>query len=224
MIKGVVFDLDDTLYLEADYAKSGMTFIGHWVKEKWGILGFGEELNRLWDAKIRTKTFDIALANVGAELNQTQIMEMVEQYRRHLPKIDLQDDAHWILNKLKNTFTLGLITDGFEAAQNKKIEALKIHKWMSQIIVTDSLGRDCWKPSPVPYQLMEKKLNLSGEECLYVGDNIKKDFVAARKRGWKTIQIARPDRIHQDPDVIDPSYRADMKIDTLLSLPSLLNA
>ena len=106
MIKGVVFDLDDTLYLEEAYARSGMTSIGKWVEQQWGVAGLGDELHRLWDTGVRTKTFDIALDNIGAEFTQNQIMEMVRQYRNHIPEISLLPDSRWVLEYLQEDFFL----------------------------------------------------------------------------------------------------------------------
>mgnify|MGYP001331661329 CR=1 FL=1 len=222
MIKGVVFDLDDTLYLEEDYARSGMTSIGNWIDEQWGISGFGEELHRLWDEGIRTKTFDIALENIGAEFSQTKIMELVSQYRGHIPTISLQPDAEWILNHLQEKFSLGLITDGFQVTQQRKITALGIEKWIPNILITDSLGRDCWKPSPVPYEVMEQSLGLAGHQCVYIGDNVTKDFITAREKGWLTIQIIRPRRIHRSPKNINEKFMADKNICDLRELHGLL--
>jgi len=223
MIRGVIFDLDDTLYLEADYAKSGMDFIGRWASEELGVEGFAEELHRLWNENIRTKTFDIALKNIGIKLERAQIKEMVSQYRQHKPNIFLQDDARLVLDILKDDYVLGLITDGYEVAQRNKIEALKLHEWMSQIIVTDSLGPDCWKPSQIPYKLMEEKVNLDAFECVYIGDNVKKDFVTARARGWKTVQVNRAGKVHADPDQIGSSYKADITVNSLKGLPAILD-
>lgn len=223
MIKGVVFDLDDTLYLEEDYAKSGMTSIGKWVEQHWSISGFGEELHRLWEEGIRTKTFDTALENIGAKLSQDQIMELVRQYREHLPQISLQPDAIWILNYLQGKYSLGLITDGFQIAQQKKIDALDISKWIPNILITDTLGRDCWKPSPVPYEVMEQKLGLSGAECVYIGDNVAKDFITARRRQWLTIQIDQSGQVHTTPEGIEDKYLAHHVIHNLRELSELIN-
>ena len=37
MIKAVVFDLDDTLYSETDYVKSGFVAVGDELKRRYGI-------------------------------------------------------------------------------------------------------------------------------------------------------------------------------------------
>lgn len=222
MIKGVVFDLDDTLYLEKDYAHSGMNFIGIWLEQRWGIAGFGEELHRLWQEGVRAKTFDIGLKNLGVTLDQSQIQEMVNHYRDHSPQIFLQSDAQWILEHLQADYSLGLLTDGFEVAQRRKIEALGIKQWIPTIVMTDTLGRDCWKPSPASYELMENKLGLSGNQCVYVGDNVTKDFISARNLGWLTVQMDRIGQVHEAPEDIQDEFLADHIINNFQELPDLL--
>lgn len=223
MIKAVVFDLDDTLYLERDYAFSGMAAIGDWVEQKWGISGFEAELRRLWDDGIRTRTFDVALNNLNVALSEPEIQQMVACYRDHKPNITLQPDARRALEHLHKNYVLGLITDGYEAAQRGKIEALGIRKWIPHILITDTLGRENWKPSHVPYRMMEEALALEGAECMYVGDNIMKDFVAAKERGWHTVQVSRPLRVHAHPPEIAPSHTPHYTAESLDALPMLLS-
>ena len=57
----IVFDLDDTLYLEREFAFSGYRFLDGWVKERESLEGFGnacrvlfeEGERRLWNAHLR---------------------------------------------------------------------------------------------------------------------------------------------------------------------------
>ena len=218
MIKAIVFDLDDTLYLEENYAFSGMTFIGTWVEENWGILGLESELRRLWNQGIKTKTFDHAFQNLEYEICQNSVKELVNVYRNHSPEIELEPDSIVLLNRLQNKYHLGLITDGYKVAQNNKIDALNLHKWFSKIIITDELGKSYWKPNPRSYKMIEAEFSCKGKECVYIGDNISKDFISANQRGWMTIQIQRPNKIHKKKLKLKPEYYADMIIDNLNAL------
>jgi putative hydrolase of the HAD superfamily len=60
-----------------------------------------------------------------------------------------------------------------------------------------------------------------GANCLYVGDNPRKDFVTAKKLDWTTVQICR--EVGEYSDVIsEDSYEAKFKIKSLLELKSIL--
>jgi putative hydrolase of the HAD superfamily len=85
------------------------------------------------------------------------------------------------------------------------------------VVLSDELGLGCWKPSPAPYRKMLAALAVPAGDALYVADNPAKDFVAARKAGWWTVQVRRPEgQYHQL--VPQPGYEAHFVIDSLLEL------
>src|SRR5437667_312129 len=43
---------------------------------------------------------------------------------------------------------------------------------------------------------VEAATGCTGRGCLYLGDNPRKDFVAARRRGWRTVRVRRPEGEH----------------------------
>jgi putative hydrolase of the HAD superfamily len=43
-IRCVVFDVDDTLYLERDYVRSGFDSVGAWLQRDSGVVGFSDRL------------------------------------------------------------------------------------------------------------------------------------------------------------------------------------
>ena len=53
-----------------------------------------------------------------------------------------------------------------------------------------------WKPSTAGFERLLKVLNVKGQDCVYIADNEKKDFIAPNKLGFSTIQLIRPARIH----------------------------
>ena len=52
----LVFDLDDTLYLERDFARSGFAAAGDWLQQELGIGGFAETGWRIFEAGDRART------------------------------------------------------------------------------------------------------------------------------------------------------------------------
>lgn len=63
----LVFDLDDTLYLERDFAFSGYRHLDHWVAAQTGITGFGAACRALFEAGERRHVFDRACAQLGLD-------------------------------------------------------------------------------------------------------------------------------------------------------------
>ena len=219
MTKVVVFDLDDTLYPEHEYVRSGFRAVDVYL-EKMGVSGFfGEAWSHFCDGG-RGSTFDVCLGRLGIDVEPSLVGRLVSEYREHEPKISSYEDAERALSRLDGDYHLGLITDGASESQHQKIKALSLDPRFGKIVVTDDLGsnRTCWKPHPLAYQVVREHFMVPHSECLYVGDNQTKDFVAARKLGWKTICIVRPGGEYSGAEV-DRSYRADRNI---LSLDDLV--
>ena len=63
----VVLDIDDTLYLERDYARSGFTAIGDWARAELGVDDLGERAWAAFEAGTRGTIFDEALAAAGVD-------------------------------------------------------------------------------------------------------------------------------------------------------------
>ena len=65
------------------------------------------------------------------------------------------------------------------------------------IIVTDELGGvEYRKPNPRAFETMKEKLGVEYSEMCYVGDNIKKDFVAPEKLGMRSIWFKNKDGLY----------------------------
>ncbi len=199
MITTIVFDLDDTLYDEVEYCKSGFTSIARFLANLPKAPVAKRIFDCLWGQFTtgnRTKTFNAALEELGIGYDDKLITELIKVYRNHVPKITLPQDSLDVLCQLSDNYTLALLTDGFLPAQKLKVQALGIEKYFKCIVYTEELGRDCWKPSPSGFEKLIQTLNVKPEAIAYVADNVEKDFIAPNKLGFLTIQLIRPARIH----------------------------
>lgn len=130
-IKGVIFDLDDTLYSEKEYVKSGYKAVSEY-------LGGGYE-EQLWKFFEEGKpAIDELLKELGRESEKKQTLAI---YRKHKPKIHLYDGVVSLLNYLRcKGIKVGIITDGRPEGQRNKIDMLKLKELVDDIIITDELG------------------------------------------------------------------------------------
>lgn len=209
----VVFDLDDTLYLERDFALSGFTAVGSWLEAKHGIVGFANECFRLFDEGVRGSIFDHALAALGAGGAGIAIADLVEIYRRHRPKIALAPDAARLLDRV-DRLSGALVTDGPARMQAGKVGALGLGTRLGRLVLTGMLPEGFGKPHHMAFELVERWSDRPPGHHVYIADNAAKDFVAPRARGWRTVQILREGRIHRgDPPTA--GHAADAVVDTL---------
>lgn len=224
MITTVVFDLDDTLYDEIEYCRSGFAAVAESLcklskappaKHIFGIIW------KQFTAGNRRRTFNAALDELGIGYDEQLIQQLLPVYRQHVPQIKLPEDSRDVLEKLSHQYTLALLTDGFLPAQELKVRALGIEGYFRCIVYTERLGRECWKPSPVGFEKIMRDLDGQPESSAFVADNETKDFIAPNRMGFLTIQIIRPGRIHTASSQ-EPDAAARYVINQISELPALL--
>lgn len=174
-LKAVVFDLDDTLYSESDYVKSGYQMIANAVS--------GITFEELWNAFRDGKpAIDAVLMQHGRLSEKERCLSI---YRSQMPDISVYEGVYAMLRTIRaKGLKIGMITDGRPEGQHNKIEALKLKTYFDKIIVTDELGGvECRKPNPLAFECMQKELGCAYSEMSYVGDNNKKDGIAPEQLG-----------------------------------------
>jgi putative hydrolase of the HAD superfamily len=225
MITTVVFDLDDTLYDEIEYCKSGFNAVAEFLVESPETLSASQIFSALWDqfmAGNRKKTFNAALDELEIGHDDKLIEKLVNVYRNHTPKITLPQDSRDVLCKLETKYMLALITDGYLPGQKLKVQSLGIEEFFKCIVYTEHLGREFWKPSPAGFEKTIEILKVKPENMVYIGDNEKKDFIAPNKLGFLTIQLIRPARLHTKTSA-EPDGHAQHIIHKISQLPALLD-
>jgi putative hydrolase of the HAD superfamily len=225
MITTVIFDLDDTLYDEIEYCKSGFRAAADFLSNLSKVPA-KDIFNALWKQFTngnRKNTFNKTLDGIGIDYDDNLIQELISAYRNHIPKITLPTDSKDVLCTLSRKYTLALLTDGFLPAQQLKVQALGIEKYFKCIIYTEQLGREYWKPSPVGFEKIMRILKANPEYTACVADNEKKDFIAPNRLGIKTIQLIRPARIHNSI-CKESGAAAQHVIHQISELPELLES
>jgi putative hydrolase of the HAD superfamily len=220
----VVFDLDDTLYPERDFALSGFEAAGRWAATELGIEGLADDMTRLLDGGHLGQLFGMALAGKLPGHTPEQLAGLLEAYRNHEPMLALFEDAAWALTHFAGKARLGMITDGTHHVQARKVAALGIAPRFEEIVYTHALGgRAFSKPHPESYERVERALGSGAERLVYVGDNPAKDFVVPNARGWVSVMVDRPGhaRIHAGAPVADGGA-PQHTIPSLAGLPAVL--
>jgi putative hydrolase of the HAD superfamily len=201
----VVFDIDDTLYLEREYVRSGFRSVGEWVRRHLGIEDFTELACQAFERGVRRSTFNQVLKQRGIEPDPELIARLVDVYRAHQPDIELEADALTCLEALKGRVALASVTDGPLRSQEAKAATLDLARWMEPIVFTEELGSGFGKPHRRGFELVEKSVDCFGARCLYIADNPAKDFLGPKSLGWRTIRVRREEGLHaavgSGPDV-----------------------
>lgn len=187
-IKGVIFDLDDTLYSEKEYVRSGYKAVAEY-------LGNIEYADRLWSFFEDGKpAIDELFRDLGRESEKAECLNI---YRNHKPEIHLYDGARELIEHLKiRGIKVGIITDGRPEGQRNKLKSLKLD--VDDVIITDELGGTQFrKPCDIAFRMMYTRWKLNPSEIVYVGDNAEKDFQAPKQLGMRSIHFNNPDGLYQ---------------------------
>lgn len=219
----IIFDLDDTLYPEIEFVKSGFREVANVISQDFGLKA-DEIYNLLIDTFNRNRKFVFNRVLELLKINdEVYLNKLISIYRNHKPKINLYPDAKEMLPILKKNFLLGLITDGFPLTQKLKVIALNIENYFDKIIYTGERGEDYSKPSTLPFKDMLDEFRLEPKEAIYVGDNIEKDFKGPKELRMFSVRIVRKEGIYKD--VVSPGidYEPDYTINSLFELVDLLN-
>jgi putative hydrolase of the HAD superfamily len=224
MLTTVIFDLDDTLYDEIDFCRSGFRAAAEHIATLSDPLAPGAVFDVIWKCFIRGdcgSTFNVALAEMGIPVEPPLIHRLVQLYRTHTPTLTLPADSREVLNELKDRYALGLLTDGYLPTQRLKVQALGIERYFKAILYTEELGREHWKPSPLGFERLLEQLEARPEQAVYVADNQSKDFIAPNRLGMLTVQVSRPGGLYHQPSPL-PDAPAKRTIDNLGNLARLL--
>ena len=179
-----------------------------------------EQLLNILNEQGRGRIFDRLLSELGI-YDEDRVRLLVYIYRSHKPEIKLFPEALPVLRALKQKgLLLGLITDGMASVQRNKIAALHLDE-LDMVVCSDEIGRDCWKPSVVPFKLALEFLQVTPGEAVYVGDNIAKDFQGANAVSMGTIMLRRATT--PEVDSVDQILRPKICIDNLDVLPELID-
>ena len=190
-IKGVIFDLDDTLYSEKEYVKSGFIAVSEYLGNK-------DYAAKLWQFFSEGKpAIDMLLEVLQQEGDKEEVLRV---YRSHKPNIHLYEGVVTMLRGLRYAgIKIGIITDGRPEGQRNKLEVLGLIDLVDDIIITDELGGVQFrKPCDIAFRILQTKWRLPASEMVYVGDNPVKDFQAPQQLGMKRLWFRNKDGIYGD--------------------------
>lgn len=214
----LIFDLDDTLYLERSYVESGFKAVADNLQATrgWPAVESLAFMKQVLQFEGRGFVFNRLLALHG-EIRQSAVADCVKIYRQHVPELKLFNSAYRMLACLE--LPLYLVTDGHKQVQQRKIQALGIESLFKKVYITHRYGLRYAKPSIHCFQLIQKRERCDWKDMVYIGDNPAKDFVNLKPLGVSTVRVLTGE--HRAVKA-RPDYEALYVIDSLDQLESCL--
>ncbi|WP_341216562.1 YjjG family noncanonical pyrimidine nucleotidase [uncultured Wocania sp.] len=201
-IKGITdifFDLDHTLW---DFDKnSALTF--HKIFEMNNIdanlnefLSYYEPINlNYWklyrDEKIDKESLRFGRLNdafnaINLTIEKDVINKLSEDYITYLSSFNhLFENTFEILDYLKYSYNLHIITNGFSEVQQGKMENANINHYFKTVTNSESVGVK--KPNPKIFNYALKVANVNVDQSIMIGDNYEADVLGALNIGMDAI-------------------------------------
>lgn len=225
MIRAAVFDLDDTLYLESQYVRSGFRSVAQNI-ERLAAIPKERIFDLLWslfEQGVRGNTFDKLFEAFPDAANHLAIDDLIQAYRSHSPSLTLIPEISGLIEDLQaKGLRLGIISDGPLISQLAKVQALHLEKQFESIILTDQWGRAFWKPHPKAYKALAQTWNLQSSEMMYIGDNPEKDFIGCNNLGWHTVRLRIPGQQRFALEAPSAAHKAALEADSITRLRELI--
>lgn len=191
LIKGVIFDLDNTLLdfmkmkeFAVKAAIKGMIEAGLLVDEKQSydeIIAIYGEFG--WENQ---KVFDVFIEKQIGRVEHKFLAAGIVAYRRaREANLMVYPNVNKTLMSLaKSGIKLGVVSDAPSREAWMRIYYLNLYHFFDVVITFDDTGER--KPSEKPFKMSLEKLRLNPDETIMVGDWPDRDVVGAKKIGMYT--------------------------------------
>jgi len=223
--KVVCFDLDDTLYKEVDFLKSGYRKVSELVGKRYGI-DTSDVYHTLLSLYFLGENPFVRL-NEKYDIDNS-IEDYLNVYRYHQPSISLSDDTIATLNFLRDKdVILGIITDGRITTQNQKIEALGLREWfhIDNIYINEEpthFKPNHWSFDQIMFRCFEQYQE-SNLTFYYVADNPRKDFLAPNQLKWGSICLLDDGRnIHKQEFNLLKEYLPKKRVNDIREIINII--
>lgn len=248
MIRGIVFDLFDTLVdqnhrrlapLEVGGRRVAATLpdLHAWARTQAGLdadlVRFAEVLDAV-DAELRRETIDVGVELPTIErfrafaerLGCPDVDSVAEGLTRiHMgalrEAVTVPDHHEPVLTALARSHRIGLCSNFSDAGTARGVLAeAGFLPHLHSVVISEEIG--IRKPRPEIFEAVAEGLGLAPREILHVGDSLAADVAGASAVGMKTVWLTRRIREPEAELARHAKVRPDFALDDLRDLPVLL--
>jgi putative hydrolase of the HAD superfamily len=219
MRRGLIVDLDDTLYAREEYVQSGLMAVARYVEDVRSVsaldaframtaarrLGGGQELQAL-------------CAHFGWD--EADVATLLAVYRGHEPALRLPRDSAHVLSVLRRDgWRVVVLTNGLPQVQRAKVAALGLRPLVDAVIYAEERVAG-GKPSAAAFRAALNALGVPAGRCVCAGDDLARDIAGARVLGIRTVWVTPGFGI--ETVRLKPGPTADAQIASIADLPTVL--
>ena len=214
MIKAVIFDIDNTLYSYDEAHEPAIAAVQQYALEH---LGMDNETLMTQIKLAAAQVKDTLGADCAALHDRTlRFQVMLERNRLPLTHAAPMGELYWdtllehaeptpgslaCLKRLKEQgYVLGIGTDMTIEYQLKKLNVLQMLPLIDFIVSSEEANVE--KPHSKVFSVCAEKAGVSPQECLFIGDSLKKDVLGPRSMGMHSLWYCPdPEKAKLHPEV-----------------------
>ncbi|MDE2571696.1 MAG: HAD family hydrolase [bacterium] len=204
MIRGLVFDLDDTLcddtnsYHRAALSAARELAAAHGVDAYALKEAYIREADGFWQrltheeigksvGMLRVRMWAAALADVGVR-DESEALRAADLYNRaRNTNLALFPQVEGRLADWRARYRLALLTNGFAETHREKIALLELEPFFDAILIADEVGMV--KPDPRVFLHACQRLQTEPPQTVMVGDRYDRDIAGAMEAGLHTVWV-----------------------------------
>ena len=203
-MKGIVFDIDDTLYCRQDMlVQAAETVLGvkvpDWREfisifyEKSDINMAALESGEISTREINGWRYNETFRILGLPYKQEDGCLSADAYLELQSHMFLSEDMKKVLDRFASDpeIKLAILTAGESKHQWHKVDMLGLDKWFDRANIIVTGDTDYSKPDVRLCRMFEEKLGLKPDDLWMIGDNYDKDITGALDSGWHSVWINR---------------------------------
>jgi HAD superfamily hydrolase (TIGR01549 family) len=216
-------DSEDTLHralLAEGFEMEKATFLGaydvaHQKYRKVRYEQFREVTNAVWVSE--------ALCALGFKVTpqDTHVKAALNVFfQDFIDTLELREGAKKLLQQTAAQYRVGLISNFTHAPViHKSLRKVGIHPYFNAIVISEEVG---WrKPSPIIFQDMLKRLKVSADEVVFIGDSPLEDIKGAKDAGFKTVFV--PSQFNSLKDLEESKQEPDEVVKDLQMISEKLS-
>lgn len=220
-VKGLSFDLDDTLYDNEPVIRNAFRELFNYLISQYPDIGGQYSFEDFLNAAKRIKKIHSKEADLGklrrlhirqvltssgypSDIDSTQNKKAYAIFWQARQKVKLYPDVHSVLKQLSSQLPLLSISNG-----NACTKTMGIDQYLQHSINARDTGKA--KPHPSMFLLACDKLAIEPDQLVHIGDNIEMDVTGATRAGCRSIWL----NWH---DLEVPNHHASLVINNLRAL------
>lgn len=193
MTRGLIFDMDETLYPERQFIRSGFRAVAAEIERRFNVPAPAALRTLMGTLRAGGRSRALQALCLRYSLPPSLVPDLVDIIREHQPRLRLPSAAVSVLALARaQGWRLGVLTNGTPAIQARKVQALGLEAKVDSVVYALECGTGGGKPEREPFEVVRAHLGTAPGSTVVVGDDPWSDIAGARAAGLRTV-LLRPE-------------------------------